>query len=360
MLGGTARMDPREIADRHRRRAEVALDLGRFRVAEREARAALGADPHLEEALVILCRAHLGEGDYEAALGAATSVVAASPRRGYGHFLLGFALQCLGRHAEAVEALRQAVSLDPSYARYHGRLALALAEAQSPEAAVVTIDQALTMAPRDGVVLEIAARVFGIVRDLPRAETAAREFVALEPENPGAFARLTWVLSEARKYDEAIGIAREAIRLDPNNFAVWANLGYAALEKHDLAQAEEATRQALRLKPGLVSATTNLVAILRERQAFAEAAEVLARAVAREPANAGWRQQLGEVRGVLAQRERLRWSDAVVLTLGSVTLAVIVALLNGWAGLALGFMLLALTAWLWRGRNVGRRDRNTG
>ncbi|MEZ4394219.1 MAG: tetratricopeptide repeat protein [Polyangiales bacterium] len=210
------------------------------------------------------------------------------------------------------------------------------------------------MTPDDGVVLEIAARVYGLLRELDKAEAAARRYVALEPESPSAFGRLTWILTEAKKYDEAIGVAREAIRLDPNNFAAWANLGYAALEKKDLAQAEEATRQALRLKPGLNSATTNLVAILRERGAAQEAAEVLSRALARDPSNAAWRRQLEELREHLAAKDRVSWSDAVALTIGAALAAVAVSLVNGWAGIALGFVLLAITAWLWRGP---RRDK---
>ena len=97
-------MEPRDIAERHRRRAQVALDLGRFQAAEREARSALSADPRDDEAQVLLARAYLGSGDYEGALKAAESCVAAAPRRGYGHYLVGFSLQCLGRHGDAVAA----------------------------------------------------------------------------------------------------------------------------------------------------------------------------------------------------------------------------------------------------------------
>lgn len=349
-------MEPREIAERHRRRAQVALDLGRYHVAEREARSALGADPRDDEAYVLLARAYLGSGDWERALDASQQCVNASPRRGYAHYLVGFSLQCMGRHADATTPLREAVSLEPQFARYHARLALAYAEAKEPEQAVQSVERALEMSPRDGVVLEVAARVFGVVRDLARAEEVARAYVSLEPENPSAFGRLTWILTEARKYDEAIAIAREAIRLDPNNFAAWANLGYAALEKKDLATAEEATRQSLRLKPGLASATSNLVAILQDRGAVEEAAELLSRAVARDPKNESWRKQLNELRGVLAAKDRLRWSDAVALTVGSVLAALVVSLVNGWAGIAVGFVLLAITAWLWRGPRDAKRE----
>ena len=70
-------MEPRDIAERHRRRAQVALDLGRFQAAEREARSALSADPRDDEAQVLLARAYLGSGAYEAALKAGFEACAA-------------------------------------------------------------------------------------------------------------------------------------------------------------------------------------------------------------------------------------------------------------------------------------------
>ena len=163
--------------------------------------------------------------------------------------------------------------------------------------------------------------------------------------------------TEAQETETAIEVDRRAILLDRTNYAAWANLGYAGLEKKGLAQAEEATRQALRLKPGLASATTNLVAVLREKGANEEAAEVLSRALAREPGNTGWRKQLDELRTHLAARDRMRWSDAVAVTVASSMVAVAVALVNGWAGIAVGFVLLAITAWLWRGPKRAKPSR---
>ena len=64
-------MDPRESAALHRRRAQAALDIGRYSQAEREAREALSYGPTDDEALVLLSRALLGVGAYERALDAA-------------------------------------------------------------------------------------------------------------------------------------------------------------------------------------------------------------------------------------------------------------------------------------------------
>jgi tetratricopeptide (TPR) repeat protein len=206
-------------------------------------------------------------------------------------------------------------------------------------------------------VLEVAARVLRQCRELDRAEALARQLVTMEPDNGSAFGRLTWILTERGKLRRGHRIARQAIRARPEQLRRLGQPGYAALEKKDLAQAEEATRQALRLKPGLASATTNLVAVLREKGAAEEAAEVLSRALAREPGNTGWRRQLDELRTQLAARDRMRWSDAVALTVASSLVAVAVAVVNGWAGIAVGLVLLAITAWLWLGPRRAKPSR---
>jgi superkiller protein 3 len=254
----------------------------------------------------------------------------------------------LGRYADSIEPLMQAVTLEPGFARYHTRLALSYAEVKRTAEAVAECERALTMAPRDGVVLEGVARVLGATGQLARAEEIARDLVKLEPENAAAFGRLAWVLAERRTYEEAAAMARASIRLDPNNYAAWANLGYAAMERNDLAEAEEATRQALRLRPGLPSATTNLVAILRRRKANDEAARLLAESCARDPANKSFRDQLAEVRGLLAQESALRWSDRAVLTVLLVIVAVPVAMAFPGVALTIAAVAFALAWLLWK------------
>jgi SpoVK/Ycf46/Vps4 family AAA+-type ATPase len=124
-------------------------------------RSALAADPRDDETLVILTRAQLGAGHLEAAVESARRVVEIAPMRGYGHYLLGFALQCLGRYEASLGPLGEALALEPLLGRYHVRMALSLAEQGAAAEAVATVDRAMQLSPRDGVVLEVAARVLG-------------------------------------------------------------------------------------------------------------------------------------------------------------------------------------------------------
>lgn len=341
-------MNPREAAAHHRRRAQAALDIGRYAQAEREAREALSYGPADDDALVLLGRAQLGVGAYEHALDAANEAVRVAPRRGYCHFLVGYTLQCLGRYEDAIEPLRQAITLEPGFARYHARLALSFAETKRTAESAAECEKSLEMGPRDTIVLENVSRAFGAAGQLGRAEDIARELVKLEPESASSFGRLAWVLAERKSYEEAAKMARESLRIDPNNYAAWANLGYAEMERGANAAAEEATREALRLRPGLASATTNLVAILRRRRANAEAARVLSEARARDPENKSFREQHAEVRKALSQEASLRWTDRVVLTVVVCVVALPLALAFPEVSLVVAAVAFALAWYLWK------------
>lgn len=125
-------MDPREANAHHRKRAQAALDIGRYGQAEREARTALSYNPADDESFVLLSRALLGEGSYEKALDAVEQAVRIAPRRGYHHYLAGYALQCLGRYADSIEPLMQAVTLEPGSARYGAPRALRTRSSSAP------------------------------------------------------------------------------------------------------------------------------------------------------------------------------------------------------------------------------------
>ena len=60
-------MEPQHIARRHKARAGAALEIGRYAVAEKEARAALAIDPRDVDGNLYLTRALIGMASYDAA-----------------------------------------------------------------------------------------------------------------------------------------------------------------------------------------------------------------------------------------------------------------------------------------------------
>lgn len=335
-------MEPQQAADRHRARAGVALDLGRFAIAEREARAALAANPRDLTAHLYLCRACLGLNDSDGALATARSAIALDPGEGYAYYLAGFAMQVGGRANEAVDMLRESVRLQPSAARFHARLAIALLDAHDRGAARTAIDTAIGLEPENPGLIDEAARVYGLLDATAVAEVLSRQLVRLEPDAATSHWRLAWVLGLAKKHREASDCARAALRIDPNYWPGWEELGSALAALGDAQNARWALCEALRLRPGLQSATINLATLYRRSRFLDDAVEVCEAALIAAPDSPGVRRMH---EALLAERER-RETDLLARRVTLVMLMVFDVLMalsmRDVAAIGLAFLLLVL------------------
>ena len=306
-------MAPQQIAGRHRARASAALEIGRYALAETEARAALAVEPQSVDANLYLARALLGMSRYGHAVDAARAAVALAPRDAYAHYLVGFALQAGGQSTDATEALREAVRLNPRAARYHARLAIALLDGNDPVAARACIESALALDSDNAYLLDEAARVYGVLGPLERAEDLARRVVQLTPASASAHWRLAWVLGLRRRFVEAAVQARAAIEIDQNNWPAWDELGFALFEQGALGDAEGALREALRLKPGLHSAAMNLATLLWKRGAIERAEAVCDAALVTDPSNRRVRKLKDSLRAARERRKATLTAQKLLL-----------------------------------------------
>ncbi|MCC6928865.1 MAG: hypothetical protein IT359_07730 [Gemmatimonadaceae bacterium] len=105
--------------------------------------------------------------------------VAEFPRR-----LLAGALQQEGRTAEAEQALRQALQLEPSSA---GALALAqlLLQRKDVPAAIPLLEQAVRIEPTNTAALYQLSLAYGLARDLERSRATALTLARIDPRYPG-------------------------------------------------------------------------------------------------------------------------------------------------------------------------------
>jgi Flp pilus assembly protein TadD len=339
--------DAPTIARRHKARADAALELGRYEIAERESRAALAASPRDLDATLFLSRALLGQGRHQEAIDAAQEAVSVAPADGYAHYLLGFALQVSGRPREAIAPLREAVRLQPRASRYHARLAIALADAGAKDDAIQVIEAIAAVSTEDSLLADECARVFSASGAHARAQRFASRAVTLRPSDPSTHWRLAWVLANARQFREAVAAATAALELDPNYWAAWEELGYALFELRKQGEpgaereAEASLNEALRLKPGLRSAAFNLAVLYRAQGRLARAERVCDEALFADPRH----EQLARVRDALREereaRERARREQTAVLVLASA-----VSLLSAWTARSVVTLVLSALAGL--------------
>jgi tetratricopeptide (TPR) repeat protein len=170
----------------------------------------------------------------------------------------GFCNEKLGRHAEAIEASKKAVTLRPSSESYFN-IGLANYYLKQYREAVEAYRQAIRLDPYNAA---DAYYALGLVyRDWRRFEDeiqAYKQAIRLKPDYTSAYERLGARYLQTKKYSEAIEIFRELSSLKPGDANAPNSIGEAYLELGRLSEALEAFRQAIRLKPDFGRAYYNL------------------------------------------------------------------------------------------------------
>src|SRR6266436_4510806 len=83
-------------------------------------RKVLGHDPQHADSLYYLAQISCQQGNVSAGIGLVRQALAADPRRGRAHNLLGMALNALGQSAEALVSFDTAIKLQPELASAYG------------------------------------------------------------------------------------------------------------------------------------------------------------------------------------------------------------------------------------------------
>ena len=191
--------------------------------------AALRLDPSYARALGLhawlsLWNAHAGwsAGGLAAALAPATerarAAVAIDRDDPWARLALGFSHMLRREHEDAVEELRAALDLNPNFALGHACVGLALAYGGKGAQAVVHLDTAMRLSPRDPF--------FSV-------------FVSM-----CSFAHFM-----AGDYVAGLDCGRRAVRLNPEISAHWRSLALSAAMLGHLEEAQEAMAKARQLQP---------------------------------------------------------------------------------------------------------------
>lgn len=170
----------------------------------------------------------------------------------------GFCNEKLGRHAEALEASKKAVSLRPSAESYFN-IGLANFYLKQYKDAVEGYRQAIKLDPYNAADSYYALGL--VYRDWQKPDEeiqAYKQAIRLRPDYTIAYERLGAQYLKSKKFTEAIEVFRQLTNLKPGDAVAPNNMGEAYLELNKLAEAQESFRQAIRLKPDFGKAYYNL------------------------------------------------------------------------------------------------------
>lgn len=170
----------------------------------------------------------------------------------------GFCNEKLGRHAEALEASKKAVSLRPSAESYFN-IGLASYYLKQYKDAAEAYRQSIKLDPYNAA---DAYYALGLVyRDWGKADEeiqAYKQAIRQRPDYLVAYERLGSRYLKSKKFNEAVEIFRQLSALKPGDAVAPNNMGEAFYELNRMNDAVESFRQAIRLKPDFGKAYYNL------------------------------------------------------------------------------------------------------
>ena len=170
----------------------------------------------------------------------------------------GFCNEKLGRHAEAIEASKKAVSLRPSAESYFN-IGLASYYLKQYREATDAYRQVIRIDPYNSA---DAYYALGLVyRDWGKADDeiqAYKQAIRLRPDYTAAYERLGSRYVKSKKFNEAVDVYKQLSSLKPGDAAPLNSLGEAFVELGKMNEAVESFRQAIRLKPDFGKAYYNL------------------------------------------------------------------------------------------------------
>ncbi len=170
----------------------------------------------------------------------------------------GFCNEKLGKHAEALEASRRAVTLRPSAESFFN-IGLANFYLKQYREAAEGYRQAIKLDPYNAADAYYAVGL--VYRDWGKPEEeiqAYKQAIRQRPDYTSAYERLGARYFKSRKFPEAIEVFRQLAALKPGDAMAPNNMGEAYLELNRLNEALESFRQSIRLKPDFGKAYYNL------------------------------------------------------------------------------------------------------
>jgi Flp pilus assembly protein TadD len=267
-----------EFAYAHFQLAYVFTALKRMDVARAEYERTVALDPKMSEAWLNLGILLLDK-EPGAAIAPLSKAVELLPSQSRPRFLLGMAQERAGDPAKAADSFESAVRLDPHDAETLVHLGDLYLQLKRPAEAESKFANTLAIQPEEPQALLGLAQSLDAQKK-PGAADAFRKYLAVQPADGAARARLVHFLMDAQEYDAAlaeldradagkpsleslklkadiqiaqkrwddsIDTLRQALVLSPNDAQLHGGLGRIFLQTRDFTSAEKELRIALRL-----------------------------------------------------------------------------------------------------------------
>jgi tetratricopeptide (TPR) repeat protein len=162
---------------------------------------------------------------------------------------LAEALRLQGKFPEATTELREAIRLEPTYARAHSGLGLALRAQRNLQESTAAYLEAIRLDPdlidaHNGLAVALANQ--GKLND---AVAEFREIIRVDPDSAIGYYNLAYALADLDRDVESAAALREVVRINPNHYNARFNLGELFRLEGKYDESVKQFREYLRLAP---------------------------------------------------------------------------------------------------------------
>jgi tetratricopeptide (TPR) repeat protein len=213
LLDAVAAEDPGSAAMARALKAQLQYNAGDLEAAHKTLDELLEREPANSVALVAKGRFLVREGKIDEALATATTATKYDPASVDAHWLLG-RIQMMRRDPAAVETLKRAATLNPSF--WPAKLDLAQAQYRMGlyADAVTTTQEVLQVQPRNADAILLRSRALLAKGDAALVESDLEALARAFPASPEVHAQLGTAYLARRKYDDARAASERALAQD--------------------------------------------------------------------------------------------------------------------------------------------------
>lgn len=253
---------------------------GDFKGAQHSLNKALQGRPDDAPALALMAETEIRLGEHAAAEARARRLVAALPRSGVGHALLGDLALARNQRPAAIEAYRRALQVEPSeeaLLRVHNALLPA-----DPRGALQVAEQWLRNRPRDAAVRRAVADGQARAGNFPAARASYEALIAQVPNDAEVlnnYANVLLMLNTRESIELGLKTAERALALSPGAPYIVGTTGWAAFKAGQPDRALQLLRDARLRDPNNAQTRFFLGSVLASAGRKVEAREEITAAV---------------------------------------------------------------------------------
>jgi len=197
-------------------RANLLLEQGRHKDAEKQIKQVLEQEPNNDHALSILARCYMNNDEVDKGIEIINKAIAIEPNESFYFYLLGFGYFQKDMALPAKNNLQKAIQLDPYNPEYFGILSFIFLNEKEYDEALANANEGLELDPENITCLNARARALNKLKRTGEAVDTIGDSLSKDPDNKFTHATIGWNYFERGDQKKAAHHFREALRNDPN------------------------------------------------------------------------------------------------------------------------------------------------